>query len=124
MILGMGVDIAEIERIKNSIEKFGQNFIDRIYTKNEQNEAANRKDFATYYAGRWAVKEAISKALGCGIGLNCSWLDIEILNHSSGRPQAKLQGQALITFQTLKSTYLHISLSHEGKNAVAMAVIE
>ena len=124
MIKGMGIDISEIARIKTSIEKFGESFLMRIFTEKEQLIAKNRKDFATYYAGRWVAKEAISKALGCGIGEKCSFTDIEILNNESGKPQAILSGAALKTFNLLGGEILHITISHEGKNAVAMAIIE
>ena len=124
MIKGMGIDIAEVARIKRSVEKFKENFISRIFTEKEQQLAENRKDFATFYAGRWAAKEAISKALGCGIGEQCSFTDIEILNDASGKPEAELKGNALETFKKLNAEFLHITISHEGKNAVAMAIIE
>jgi holo-[acyl-carrier protein] synthase len=124
MIKGMGIDIAEVERIKRSVEKFKENFISRIFTEKEQQLAENRKDFATFYAGRWAAKEAISKALGCGIGEQCSFTDIEILNDANGKPEAELKGNALETFKKLNAEFLHITISHEGKNAVAMAIIE
>jgi holo-[acyl-carrier protein] synthase len=124
MIKGMGIDISEVDRIKNSIEKFNKNFLDRIFTEKEQQIAASRKDFATFYAGRWAAKEAISKALGCGIGEQCSFTEIEILNDSQGRPVATLSGNAAKTFALLHGETLHITISHEGKNAIAMAIIE
>ena len=124
MIKGMGIDISEVDRIKNSIDKFDKNFLDRVFTEKEQQIAANRKDFATFYAGRWAAKEAISKALGCGIGEQCSFTEIEILNDSQGRPIATLAGNAAKTFASLNGELLHITISHEGKNAIAMAIIE
>jgi holo-[acyl-carrier protein] synthase len=120
MILGLGIDIIEISRIDDSIRKFAEAFTDRIYTVNEQHERADR----TYFAGRWAAKEAVSKALGCGIGKDCSWLDIEILNTPSGAPSARLSGAAEARFRAINGVSLHVSISHERTNAVAIAVIE
>ena len=123
MIKGIGIDIIEIARIKDSIDKFGKNFLDRVFTDKEQQIAAERKTYSTFYAGRWAAKEAISKALGCGIGEQCSFTEIEILNDSQGRPVATLSGNAAKTFASLGANILHISISHENKNAIAMALL-
>lgn len=124
MIIGSGIDIIEIRRIGDSIQRFGKSFLDRIFTAREQEEGVVRGGAETYYAGRWAAKEALSKALGCGIGKDCSWLDIEILNSESGAPYARLAGAALIKFTGINGSKLHISISHERSNAVAMAIIE
>lgn len=120
MIIGTGIDIIEINRIDDSVQRFGQTFLDRIYTAAEQAERTER----TYFAGRWAAKEAISKALGTGIGKDCSWLDIEILNNDAGAPVAVLSGAALCRLQELNGISVRISISHERSNAVAMAIIE
>ena len=120
MIINIGIDIIEISRIDDSVQRFGKSFLDRIYTPEEQNERADR----SYFAGRWAAKEAIAKALGCGIGKDCSWLDITILNDASGAPTAKLGGVAARRFAALNGTRIHVSISHERTNAIAMAIIE
>lgn len=120
MIIGTGIDIIEINRIDDSVQRFGKAFLDRIYTAAEQHEHSER----TYFAGRWAAKEAVSKALGTGIGKDCSWLDIEILNNEAGAPVATLSGAALKRLNTLGGKKLYISISHERTNAVAMAIIE
>lgn len=124
MIVATGIDIIEISRIDDSIARFGKNFLDRIYTAAEQAEYSKRNDSRSFYAGRWAAKEAISKALGCGIGKNCSWLDIEILNNADGAPYAVLSNAAASKLASLNAVNLHISISHERSNAIAMAVIE
>ena len=124
MIKSIGIDIIEISRIEESIRRFDSAFINRIYTPAEQQECASRSDKRFYYAGRWAAKEAISKALGCGIGKDCSWLDIEILNSPSGSPAAALSGSAATKFSAPGNSKIHISISHERANAVAMAIIE
>ncbi|MBQ9788291.1 MAG: holo-ACP synthase [Lentisphaeria bacterium] len=124
MIKGMGIDITEIARIKKAIGSFNESFVKRVFTEKEQQIASARKDFVTFYAGRWAAKEAVSKALGCGIGEKCSFTEIEILNDDFGKPQAFLSGNAAETFKSLNAEFLHITISHEGKNAIAMAIIE
>lgn len=120
MIIGIGIDIIEINRIDDSVQRFGKAFLDRIYSAKEQQERSER----TYFAGRWAAKEAISKALGTGIGKDCSWLDIEILNNEAGAPVAVLSGAAAKRLNSLGGSKVHISISHERTNAVAMAIIE
>lgn len=124
MIKGIGIDIIEISRIDDSIKRFGKSFIDRIYTAEEQRRCDARTDKRFYYAGRWAAKEAVSKALGCGIGKNCSWLDIEIFNSPTGSPSVFLSGAAAEKLAECGASKLHVSISHERTNAVAMAVIE
>ncbi len=124
MILGIGTDLAEIERLRDLIAKFGDSFTHKVFTPQEQQEAAMRHDPAIYYAGRWAVKEAMSKALGCGIGGNCALLDVETCNHPTGRPVVKLSGNALDFFRKLGGTHIHLSVSHEANYAVATVVIE
>ncbi len=124
MIIGIGTDLAEIERIRKSIARFGASFTDRIFTPIEQQEAAMRNDQSIYYAGRWAAKEAVSKALGCGIGGNCGLLEIEVSNQPTGQPKVDLSGNALETFRKLGGKFIHLSVSHEANYAVATVVIE
>lgn len=86
MILGVGNDIIEIERIRASIERFGERFLNRLFTANEQKYCLAHKDPAKNFAGRFAAKEAFVKALGTGFRKGVSWLDIEILNDAYGKP--------------------------------------
>lgn len=120
MIIGIGIDIIEISRIEEAVETFGKAFMNRIYTSAEQQQNTEKN----YFAGRWAAKEAISKALRCGIGKNCSWLDMEIINSASGAPVAVLSGAALERLQQMGGKTVHVSISHEKNNAVAVAIIE
>ena len=112
MIQGIGTDIIEIERIRESIEKYGSHFLDRLFTKKEQDYCKQHSNFATHFAGRFAAKEAISKALGTGFGKELSFLDLEILNEPSGKPIVQ------------KRPNIHVSISHCESYAVAMAIIE
>ncbi len=124
MISGLGTDVVSIERIRKMLERHGENILERVYTPAEQAEAAARRDPAEYYAGRWCAKEALSKALKCGIGEQCSWLDIAVLNDASGAPALKLTGTALKTANTFNYKHIHVSISHEREYATATVIIE
>ena len=121
MIVGIGNDITECARIRAVVEKHGQVFLDHLLTGREQAAGRGRTE---YYAGRWAAKEAIAKALGCGIGARCSFTDIEILNDESGKPLAALSGAAQRTAAELNVGRIHLSISHEKNYAAAVAVLE
>lgn len=125
VIIGQGLDIVEIERIASAIERSGDAFIRRVYTAAEiaQAEARNQAKY-TYYAGRWAAKEALAKALRCGIGKNCSFTDIEILTQSNGAPKMFLSGNAKEYCDKSAGKYLHVSISHEKNCAAAIVTIE
>jgi holo-[acyl-carrier protein] synthase len=124
MVTGIGTDIVEINRIKDMISSHNSSFIDKIFTPKEQSESKKRKDNSQYYAGRWAAKEALSKALGCGFGAKCAWLDVEILNNSEGKPEVTLYGNGLQTSQDLECSSIHVSISHEKEYASAFVVLE
>ena len=121
MIIGIGNDITECARIQAVLEKHGKTFLDHLLTEREQSLAGGRLEF---YAGRWAAKEAVAKALGCGIGTHCAFTDIEILNDESGRPYAVLSGAAQRTAAELRAERIHLSISHERHYATACAVLE
>ena len=121
MVIGLGNDITECARIQQILEKHGPLFLDHFLTAREKEESAGR---LSYYAGRWAAKEAIAKALGCGIGARCSFTDIEILNDESGKPLASLSGAAQRTAAELHVGRIHLSISHEKNYAAAVAVLE
>ncbi len=124
MIVGIGVDLVEIERIRKLLERFDGAFVEKTFTPAERREAAERNDPSIYYAGRWAVKEAVAKALGCGIGGGCALLDVECRNGGNGRPYVKLGGAAAETFRKLGGGTVHLSLTHEARYAVASVVLE
>ena len=121
MIVGIGNDIAECERISAALAQHGQSFLDHVLTAREQAAGRGRTD---YCAGRWAAKEAVAKALGCGIGARCSFTDIEILNDEAGKPQATLSGAAQRTAAELHVDRIHLSISHERHYAAAVVVLE
>lgn len=121
MVIGIGNDITECARIQQLLEKHGAVFLDHFLTAGEQAESGGR---LSYYAGRWAAKEAIAKAFGCGIGAQCAFRDLEILNNPHGKPEVTLCGAAKMTADRLKVARIHLSISHERHYAVAAALLE
>lgn len=124
MILGTGIDIIEVARIRGSLDRFGERFVQRILRPTEIAYCFSFKSPAPHVAARFAAKEAISKAFGTGIGAQLGWQDMEIARESSGRPYVVLHdsGQALLTER--KGRLVHISLSHTANYATALAVLE
>ena len=117
-----GIDIVEIDRIRNAREHHDLDH--RILTPGELEYARNKGSREEFFAGRWAAKEAVSKALGCGIGKNCSLLDIEILPDASGSPQIRLSGAAAESARKLGVSAWSISITHEKHYAAAMVIAE
>lgn len=124
MIVGLGTDIVEIARIKETLERHQASFEEHVFTETERVAGAGRKDSALYYAGRWAAKEALSKALGCGISEKCHWLDIEIYNGDKGNPRIKLSGAAAESAEAIGVSEVHVSISHEKHYASATVILE
>ncbi|WP_026940648.1 holo-ACP synthase [Hellea balneolensis] len=128
MILGIGTDICDISRIEKSIDKFGQRFIDKTFTQNEQDYCESKSGKASYYAKRFAAKEAVAKALATSSSGALSWLDVEVKNDPSGRPQALLYRGAQDRLEAKTpngyKAYVHLSLSDDHPYAVAYAMIE
>ncbi len=114
MIIGTGVDITEVRRLRQAVEKWGDSFLRRVFTQEELNNAKTRGSLYQHLAGRFAAKEAVFKALG-DAALN--WKDVQILNDKSGRPVCKfLHGRG-------KNAEVHLSISHVKNYAVANAVV-
>lgn len=118
-ILGLGNDIIEIERIRLSIQNHGQHFLDRLFTPNEQKYCFEHQDPAPRYAGRFAGKEAIVKALGVGFGEHANWLDIEILANKEGKPIVHFSDKLMHHFDRPK---ILLSISHCKEYATAVAI--
>ncbi|MBR7131046.1 MAG: holo-ACP synthase [Lentisphaeria bacterium] len=122
-IVGLGTDIVELRRIEAVMTRFARQFRERIYTPAELALAESKNNHIAYFAGRWAAKEAVSKALGCGIGEACAFTDIEILNDEKGRPVMTLANAAKRTAAALNVDSIKISISHENKYAVATVIL-
>lgn len=117
-MIAIGVDIIEVERIQNSIDRYGSKFLDRIFTPQEQAYCCER---AERLAARFAVKEAVGKALGTGIG-DISWKDIEVVNDERGRPELILHNMAADLSEMMSLQQWSISMSHTEAYAVGMVV--
>jgi holo-[acyl-carrier protein] synthase len=124
MILGMGTDLAEVGRIRESIERFGPRFLDRIFTPGERSYAASKANSAERFAARFAAKEAGMKAIGTGWNLGVTWKDFEVINESSGRPLLRLTGTALAVAERLGVKRTSISLTHSAEMAFAIVILE
>jgi len=123
-ILGTGIDIVECLRIAQMIERHGELFITRVYTDHEIEYCSARKAATQHYAGRWAAKEAVLKALGTGWRRGISWRDIEIRNDASGAPTIQLRGGARDVMQAAHIAKMHVTISHCRSFAVAYVVAE
>lgn len=124
MILAIGIDIVEVERIERAVERLGRRFLDRIFTPAEAGYCDPRGARFVHYAGRFAAKEAAMKALGTGWGEGVSWREVEILPSTDGRPQLHLHGVALERFRSLGASRAHLTISHTERYAVAQVIFE
>lgn len=123
MIYGVGTDLANVDRIKQAFDKFGDSFLKRICTATEILELQSRGNFIASLTKKFAAKEACSKALGTGFSGGVSWQDIEVLHHESGRPYINLSGQALKQLES-KNINIQLSLSDDKPYAIAFVIIE
>ena len=124
MILGVGIDIIEVERIRASHEKFGERFLKRILRPEEIAYCFSHAQPAPFLAARFSAKEAISKAFGTGIGRQLGWQDMEVRRKESGQPYVVLHDNGQLLFASLHARSLHLSLSHTNFYASAIAVLE
>lgn len=114
VIIGTGIDITEVRRIKNAVEKWGRDFLERIFTEEEIKNAKDKPSLYQYLAGRFAAKEAVFKALG---DKDLGWKDVQILNTQEGKPFCQLLNK------NKKDYKIKISISHIKTYAVACAIV-
>ena len=128
MILGIGTDLANIERIAGTLERFGDRFRTRVFTDAERRKAEARRDVAGTYAKRWAAKEACSKALGTGLRMGIAWRDMSVRNLPTGQPVMELTGWAAERLAAMTPpghrAVVHVSLTDDHPWAQAFVVIE
>ena len=124
MIVGSGIDLVEIERIQHSVDRYGERFLDRVYTSAEQAYCLRKRKAAESLAARFAAKEAGAKALGTGISFGVSWLEIEVVREFSGRPTLVFHGRAAQIAARLGVTHAALSITHTGTLAMASVVLE
>lgn len=118
-ILGIGNDIIEIARMRQSIERHGLHFLNRLFTQREQDYCYQYQDPVPHFAGRFAAKEAIVKAFGTGIGAEIEWRDLELINDEKGKPSVFLSEALQKRFPDAQ---IFISISHSADYATAMAI--
>ena len=128
MILGIGTDICNIERIEGTLERFGNRFRNRVFTEIEQAKAERRKDTAGTYAKRWAAKEACSKALGTGLSMGIAWKDMSVTNLKTGQPMMHVTGWAADRLAEMTpeghEARIHVTLTDDHPWAQAFVLIE
>ncbi|KAJ56928.1 4'-phosphopantetheinyl transferase [Actibacterium mucosum KCTC 23349] len=128
MILGIGTDLANIERIQGTLDRFGDRFRNRVFTEREQRKAEHRADTAGTYAKRWAAKEACSKALGTGLRMGISWKDMAVSNLETGQPIMHVTGWAAERLAEMTppghTAIIHVTLTDDHPWAQAFVVIE
>ncbi len=128
MILGVGTDLANIDRIAGTLDRFGDRFRNRVFTETEQRKAERRADTVGTYAKRWAAKEACSKALGTGLRMGIAWKDMAVRNLRTGQPVMEVTGWAKTRLDEMTppghEAIIHVSLTDDHPWAQAFVVIE
>lgn len=128
MILGIGTDLANIERIQGVLDRFGDRFRNRVFTAAEQTRAERMADPAAVYAKRWAAKEACSKALGTGLRMGIAWRDMSVTNLHTGQPVMELHGWAAERLRQMTpegyEAVVHATLTDDHPWAQAIVMIE
>lgn len=123
-VIGIGVDLVECARIEHSLERFGERFLQRVFTKGEIEYSQSMKYPARHLAARFAAKEAVSKAFGTGIGKSMGWKEIDVRRRETGEPYVVLEGGAKKLAEEREVSKVSISLSHTEHHAMAVIVVE
>jgi holo-[acyl-carrier protein] synthase len=124
MIVGIGVDIVDVGRVKDLLDRYRDRFVRRVFTDVEAGYAKESVREAERLAGRFAVKEAVLKAFGTGKSQGILWRDVETIRGARGKPEVKLYGNAHSYMKKLKAGRIHVSITHDGGKAVAFVIIE
>jgi holo-[acyl-carrier protein] synthase len=124
LIVGLGVDIAEVARVKAAIERHGETFLRRLYTPKEREYCERFKNKYERYAGRFAAKEAAMKALGTGWSRGVRWVDVEVVREKGGRPTLKLAGEAGNVAKRMGVRNIALSITHTADQAFAQVIFE
>ena len=123
-VIGIGIDVCKVERIAESLQRFGERMERRLFTADELAYCRRHQDPLPHLAARFAAKEATSKALGTGLSGGIGWTQIEVVQPGGHVPTLRLGGAALERFVALGATKSHLSLSHDGGLGVACVVLE
>jgi holo-[acyl-carrier protein] synthase len=125
MVLGLGTDLIETRRVQESIDRYGERFLERVYTAGEIAYCQRkRKNAAESFAARFAAKEAAAKALGTGISRGVSWKEFEVSREASGRPTLHMSGRAAELAEAMGVKRIQLSLTHSRELALAVVVVE
>lgn len=124
MIVGLGMDIAEVQRVRSAIERRGQSFLRRVFTPAEIAYCEKHRNKYERYAGRFAAKEAAMKALGTGWRRGVRWQDIEVVREASGKPSLALRGIAGQIAKRLGVKHISMTITHTTKEALAQVIFE
>jgi holo-[acyl-carrier protein] synthase len=124
MIVGTGIDIADVPRIAQSIQRFGDRFLRRVFTEGEIRYCESKANRIERYAARFAAKEAGMKALGTGWSHGVRWRDVEVLRQPGGRPTVAFHGKAAEFAAKLGTAHIALSLSHTPELAIAQVILE
>ena len=124
MIVGIGLDLVEIERVERTFLRFGRTFAEKILCPAEVDYCLSHTRPSPHLAARFAAKEAFSKALGTGIGAQLGWHDIEIMRSATGQPTLLVHGKAVDLLRTRGIHHTHLSLTHAQSHAAAVVVLE
>lgn len=128
MIIGIGSDLCRIDRIEETLQRFGERFINRVFTETERARSERRAERVASYAKRFAAKEAMSKALGTGLRMGIAWRDMGVVNEPSGRPTMVLAGKAAARLKAMTPAghrpVIHLTITDDDPYALAVVVIE
>jgi holo-[acyl-carrier protein] synthase len=122
-VVGVGIDSIEVLRIKESIDKHGDHFLNKIFTEEEQAYCGDKAEPAPFYATRFAAKEAMAKAFRTGMGKDFGWLDSEIIHGTAGEPFVQLSGQGEELLKSIGATKALVSLTHLETVASAVVIL-
>jgi len=124
MVIGVGTDLIEIARIAQSVERYGERFLRRVFTPREIEYCQRKKNAAESFAARFAAKEAGAKALGTGISRGVGWLELEVTRAPGERPTLQLTGRAAARARSLGVAHISLSLTHSRDQALAVVIME
>lgn len=124
MVLGLGTDLIETRRVEESIKRFGDRFLERIFSPGEIAYCKRKKNAAESFAARFAAKEAGAKALGTGISRGVNWKEFEVKREASGKPSLHLSGRAAELAGAMGVRRIQLSLTHSREFALAVVVVE
>jgi holo-[acyl-carrier protein] synthase len=124
VIVGLGIDIADIDRMEAAIQRHGRPFLQRVFTPAEIAYCERHRNRYERFAGRFAAKEAAMKALGTGWRRGIRWVDIEVVRHTSGKPTLELRGKAREFADRLEVKNISLTITHSGNTALAQVIFE